>query len=246
MTDHGNVFGAYDFYAKARAAGVKPIIGIEAYFTPNTSPLRPQAGALEQRRRRRRLRRRRLHPHDAAGRDHRGHAQPVPAVLARLDRGLLLQAARRPRAARRARHGPDRAPPAARRARCRPGCGIGDYDEGPRGGRRLPGHLRRGQLLPRADGPRPRRSRPGSATACCGWPRTSASRRSPPTTRTTPTPRTPTAHEHLLCVVLGQHDEPTRSGSSSTATATTSSRPPRCASCGASATACPRPATTPC
>jgi DNA polymerase-3 subunit alpha len=37
MTDHGNVFGAYDFYAKARAAGVKPIIGLEAYVTPNTS-----------------------------------------------------------------------------------------------------------------------------------------------------------------------------------------------------------------
>jgi DNA polymerase-3 subunit alpha len=37
MTDHGNVFGAYDFYAQARAAGVKPIIGMEAYLTPNTS-----------------------------------------------------------------------------------------------------------------------------------------------------------------------------------------------------------------
>ncbi|MEO8888189.1 MAG: DNA polymerase III subunit alpha [Jatrophihabitantaceae bacterium] len=37
MTDHGNVFGAYDFYAKAKAAGVKPIIGMEAYLTPNTS-----------------------------------------------------------------------------------------------------------------------------------------------------------------------------------------------------------------
>ena len=36
MTDHGNVFGAFDFYTKARAAGVKPIIGMEAYFTPNT------------------------------------------------------------------------------------------------------------------------------------------------------------------------------------------------------------------
>ena len=37
MTDHGNVFGAYEFYSKAKAAGVKPIIGIEAYFTPNIS-----------------------------------------------------------------------------------------------------------------------------------------------------------------------------------------------------------------
>ncbi|HEY2043408.1 MAG TPA: DNA polymerase III subunit alpha [Jatrophihabitans sp.] len=36
MTDHGNVFGAYDFYRKAKLAGVKPIIGMEAYVTPNT------------------------------------------------------------------------------------------------------------------------------------------------------------------------------------------------------------------
>ncbi len=37
MTDHGNVFGAYEFYKCAREAGVKPIIGIEAYFAPNIS-----------------------------------------------------------------------------------------------------------------------------------------------------------------------------------------------------------------
>ena len=37
MTDHGNVFGAYDFVAQATAAGVKPIIGMEAYVTPGTS-----------------------------------------------------------------------------------------------------------------------------------------------------------------------------------------------------------------
>ncbi|MBD8869232.1 DNA polymerase III subunit alpha [Nocardioides donggukensis] len=37
MTDHGNVFGAYEFYSKAKAAGVKPIIGIEAYMAPNVS-----------------------------------------------------------------------------------------------------------------------------------------------------------------------------------------------------------------
>jgi DNA polymerase III subunit alpha len=37
MTDHGNVFGAYDFATQAEAAGVKPIIGMEAYVTPGTS-----------------------------------------------------------------------------------------------------------------------------------------------------------------------------------------------------------------
>ncbi|HCT77063.1 MAG TPA: DNA polymerase III subunit alpha [Micromonosporaceae bacterium] len=37
MTDHGNMYGAYDFYKQATAAGVKPIIGVESYVTPNTS-----------------------------------------------------------------------------------------------------------------------------------------------------------------------------------------------------------------
>jgi DNA polymerase-3 subunit alpha len=31
LTDHGNMFGAIEFYKRARAAGIKPIIGIEAY-----------------------------------------------------------------------------------------------------------------------------------------------------------------------------------------------------------------------
>ncbi len=31
LTDHGNMFGAIEFYNKARARGIKPIIGIEAY-----------------------------------------------------------------------------------------------------------------------------------------------------------------------------------------------------------------------
>lgn len=36
MTDHGNVFGAYDFYKNAKKSGVKPIIGIEAYVAPES------------------------------------------------------------------------------------------------------------------------------------------------------------------------------------------------------------------
>jgi DNA polymerase-3 subunit alpha len=37
MTDHGNLHGAYDFWRKGTAAGVKPIIGIEAYLAPQVS-----------------------------------------------------------------------------------------------------------------------------------------------------------------------------------------------------------------
>jgi len=36
LTDHGNMFGAVEFYTKAVKAGVKPIIGIEAYIAPNS------------------------------------------------------------------------------------------------------------------------------------------------------------------------------------------------------------------
>ncbi len=35
-TDHGYLFGAYEFWKKAQGSGVKPIIGIEAYVTPGT------------------------------------------------------------------------------------------------------------------------------------------------------------------------------------------------------------------
>ncbi|MDA8018481.1 MAG: DNA polymerase III subunit alpha [Thermoanaerobaculia bacterium] len=35
VTDHGNLFGALDFYQKAKAVGVKPILGIEAYVAPD-------------------------------------------------------------------------------------------------------------------------------------------------------------------------------------------------------------------
>jgi len=37
VTDHGNMFGAFDFWQKATAAGIKPIIGTEAYITPGTA-----------------------------------------------------------------------------------------------------------------------------------------------------------------------------------------------------------------
>ncbi|MGW0043088.1 DNA polymerase III subunit alpha [Rhodococcus sp. NPDC003348] len=36
MTDHGNMYGASEFYNKAKAAGIKPIIGIEAYIAPES------------------------------------------------------------------------------------------------------------------------------------------------------------------------------------------------------------------
>ena len=36
MTDHGNMFGAAEFYLKCKKAGVKPIIGCELYIAPDS------------------------------------------------------------------------------------------------------------------------------------------------------------------------------------------------------------------
>ncbi|MDQ2875167.1 MAG: DNA polymerase III subunit alpha [Actinomycetota bacterium] len=42
MSDHGNMFGAYEFQQVAVRAGVKPIIGIEAYVAPESRFLKKQ------------------------------------------------------------------------------------------------------------------------------------------------------------------------------------------------------------
>ena len=127
---------------------------------PQHLAVRAASRQLLRRRPRRRLRPRRLHPHDAAQRDHRRDAQPVPDLHRRLARRVLPSPADRPRAARPAQQRADRhhrlperrgpGSPASRQLRRRPA-----------GGRRLPGHPRPGQLLPRADGPRPGDRDPG-------------------------------------------------------------------------------------
>jgi DNA polymerase-3 subunit alpha len=44
LTDHGNLFGAIEFYNRARAAGVKPIVGIEAYIADDMLDRTPRRG----------------------------------------------------------------------------------------------------------------------------------------------------------------------------------------------------------
>ncbi|MGZ5023774.1 MAG: PHP domain-containing protein, partial [Chthoniobacterales bacterium] len=41
ITDHGNLFGAIEFYQEAQRAGIKPIIGCEAYMAPGSIKDRP-------------------------------------------------------------------------------------------------------------------------------------------------------------------------------------------------------------
>jgi DNA polymerase-3 subunit alpha len=35
ITDHGNLYGALDFYQRAKAHGIKPIFGCETYIAPD-------------------------------------------------------------------------------------------------------------------------------------------------------------------------------------------------------------------
>jgi DNA polymerase-3 subunit alpha len=42
MTDHGNMFGAVEFFSKATQQGIKPIIGCEAYMAPGSRTDRTQ------------------------------------------------------------------------------------------------------------------------------------------------------------------------------------------------------------
>lgn len=50
VTDHGNLFGAYAFHRACVDAGVKPIVGMEAYVAPESRTLRERAswGELEE------------------------------------------------------------------------------------------------------------------------------------------------------------------------------------------------------
>ena len=47
LTDHGNLYGALEFYKKAKAAGINPIIGYEAYIAPG-SRFQKDAGGMKE------------------------------------------------------------------------------------------------------------------------------------------------------------------------------------------------------
>ena len=153
-TDHGYVFGAYEFWSKARRYGVTPIIGVEAYLTPGTH--------------RRRDKTRVRWGDDTAERDDVGGGGACTHMtllarttggmhnlfrmrLAGLDGGPLLQAAYRPRACASTRR-----PPRHHRVRRRDPnpAAPRPVRRGTAVGRRAPGPVRRGELLRRGHGPR--------------------------------------------------------------------------------------------
>ena len=47
ITDHGNLYGAIEFYQAAEKAGIRPIVGCEAYVAPNSLRDRNAASAKE-------------------------------------------------------------------------------------------------------------------------------------------------------------------------------------------------------
>ena len=47
VTDHGNLFGAVEFYTAAVRAGVKPIIGCEMYMAPGDRRSKDARGIKE-------------------------------------------------------------------------------------------------------------------------------------------------------------------------------------------------------
>ena len=111
LTDHGSLAGAVELYREARKAGVKPIIGCEVYVADDRR--RADEG---------------VRAPDAPRRVERGLREPHQALVARLPRGLLLQAARRLGAPRAPREGHRRAlrlPLRARLARALGGAGEG-------------------------------------------------------------------------------------------------------------------------
>lgn len=47
LTDHGNLYGALEFYQKAKKAGINPIVGYEAYIAPG-SRFEREAGSMKE------------------------------------------------------------------------------------------------------------------------------------------------------------------------------------------------------
>jgi DNA polymerase-3 subunit alpha len=86
ISDHGCMFGVIEFYNEAKKEGIKPILGMEAYMAPGD-------------------RRERTIPSGNAGdaafhllllaQDLEGYKNLVEALVDRVPRGVLLQAAHR-------------------------------------------------------------------------------------------------------------------------------------------------------
>ncbi len=162
MTDHGNMYGAAEFHRQAKDAGITPVIGIEAYVAPEHRGNKNRVLWGQPHQKRDDVSASGAYLHKTIwAREQRGPAQPVQAhrrsyaegwlaKWARMDKEIIAEHAAGLMASTGCPSG-ERADPAAPR----PG------GRGAQGRRRVPGHLRQGELLPRADGPRPGHRDPG-------------------------------------------------------------------------------------
>ena len=247
ITDHGNMHGAYDFYKQAMAAGVTPIIGIEAYVAPESRlpQERGSSGAGRTRRAttspaaaatptRRSGRATRTGLHNLFRLNSRGVHRGLLRKWPRMDTELIAEHAEGLMAT-------TGCPSGEVQTRLR----LGQFDEALKAAAakyqdifgkenyflELMDH---GLDIERRVRDGLHRDRPASST----------SRRWSPTTRTTPTSRRP-RRTTRCCACRPAATSPTRTASGSTAAATTSSPPTRCARSTAP-TSGRRAAATPC
>ena len=227
-TDHGYVFGAYEFWKKAQKPASSRSSASRPTSRPGTHRTRQdpgQVGATAAR-------------DDVSGSGAYTHMtllareQPTACTtcsgmsLAGLARGLLLQAAHGPRAAADLRRGPHRHHRLRRRARCRPGSGSASTSEAVEAAAEFRDIFGTENFFCRDHGPRPRHRAPRPCRTCCGSPRTSACRWSRPTTCTTRTRRGRQGARGAALRAVRLDPRSTRTGSSSTPTSSTS-RPPQ-------------------
>ena len=175
LTDHGALYGVVPFYKEARARGIKPIIGVEAYLAPGLPPL-PRA------------RRQASLPHDAPGPRPGGLSQSAGPGDEGPAGGLLLPPAHGQGAASSSTTRGSSPSPAATAARCRacwrPTAGTRRW--------RRPAGTRRSSATSTS---RSRSTTSPAPTSCrrswYAWPTSSASPWWPPTTCTSSGARTP-------------------------------------------------------
>jgi len=189
MTDHGNVFGAYEFWRKARAHGIKPIIGMEGYLAPGSRHERKRVTLGGQQ------------VSDA----NPGEMYTHMTLLAENTEGMhnlfrLSSLASLEGYYYKPRMDRELLETYGKGIIATTGCPSGEggpaAPAGPvrrrlPGGQRLPGHLRQGELLLRADGPRHRDREAGPAAAVRAEEEAGPAGPGHQRPCTTPTPTTP-------------------------------------------------------
>ena len=146
ITDHGNMYGALPMYEAARDAGIKPVIGMEGYFTNTSRFDRPKRSEHE------------IFHLTMLAETNEGYRNLIKVTSAAYLDGYYYKPRSDWELLERHHEG------ITATTGCLGGLVLAADPEGRRAGRArgrgaLPGHLRPRALLRRAAGPRPRRRR---------------------------------------------------------------------------------------